>query len=98
MVGTAMKTVTTPDARRSQVAVASKPPGASQVAPTHSGQSVTLTMPCTWWRGRTSRMRSSGVQAQASTMPWIWARREAWVCTTPFGRPVVPLVWTISAA
>lgn len=42
-------------------------------------------------------MRSSGTHSHACTMSVIWLRRPRWVVTTPFGFPVVPLVYTISA-
>ena len=87
-----MNTVTSPDASRSQTATASKPPGASQHAPTASAQSVTLTMPWTWLSGSTSTVRSSADHCQAESMPSTIAARLPWVCTAPFGRPVVPLV------
>ena len=97
MVGTAMNSVTAPAAKRSHTCTGSKPPGASQVAPDQSAQHTTLTMPWTWCSGSTSRMRSSADHAHSSTRPSICARRLSCVCTTPFGRPVVPLVYTMSA-
>ncbi len=87
-----MNTVTSPDASRSQTATASKLPGASQHAPTASGVSVTLTSPCTWFSGSTSTVRSAADHDHARTMPSTIAARLPWVCTAPFGRPVVPLV------
>ena len=87
-----MNRVTSPDAMRSHTAMASKPPGASQQAPTASGVSVTLAMPWTWLSGRTRTIRSSGDHPHAATIPSICAARLPWVWTTPFGRPVVPLV------
>ena len=71
---------------------ASNPPGASHTAPDHSAHNVTLTMPCTWCSGSTSRMRSSDDHSHASTRLAICASSEPCVWTTPFGRPVVPLV------
>ncbi|CAB4929071.1 unannotated protein [freshwater metagenome] len=47
-VGTAMKSVRSPEAMRSQTRIASKLPGDSQCAPTQRGVSVTFTRPCTW--------------------------------------------------
>ena len=65
--------------------------------PLASAHSVTLTRPCTWLSGSTSRMRSRSLHAQASSSASTCAAMLPWVCTTPFGRPVVPLVWSISA-
>ena len=42
-------------------------------------------------------MRSDAVHSQAVTSDSICAVRLACVATTPFGRPVVPLVYTIRA-
>jgi hypothetical protein len=64
----------------------------SQRAPAQSAQVSTLTMPCTWWSGSTRRMKSFAVHSQASMSDVTWARMFAWVVTTPFGFPVVPLV------
>ena len=87
-----MNTVTAPELKRSHTAAASNPPGASQQAPTASAVNVTLTRPWTWFSGRTSTVRSAADQPQASTIPSTMAARLRWVCTAPFGRPVVPLV------
>ena len=40
--------------------------------------------------GSTTPMRSSAVRAVIATAPM--SNRLCWLCTTPFGRPVVPLV------
>ncbi len=87
-----MNTVTSPDASRSHTATASNAPGASQHAPTASELSVTLTRPWTWFSGSTSTVRSAADHSHAATMPSTIAAMLPWVCTAPFGRPVVPLV------
>src|SRR6059058_6085419 len=42
-------------------------------------------------------MRSSARHSHAATSDVTWAHRLAWVVTTPFGLPVVPLVYKIMA-
>src|SRR6266516_2986625 len=42
-------------------------------------------------------MRSSARHSHAATSDVTWAHRLAWVVTTPFGLPVVPLVYRIMA-
>ena len=64
----------------------------STMAPLHSAHSSLFTTPCTWWSGRRWRMRSSGAHSHASTRLVICACRALCRFTTPFGRPVVPLV------
>lgn len=46
----------------------------TQVAPTHSGHSSLLTMPCTWWSGKVWRMTSSLDHAHSETRHWTWGR------------------------
>src|ERR1700730_1686296 len=91
-VGTAMNRVTPPPAIASHTAFAPKPGSISQVAPAHSAQQTTLTIPCTWWRGNHNTTRSLADHSQASTRLITCAARLAWVVTTPFGWLVVPLV------
>ena len=59
---------------------------------------MALMMPWTWCSGSTFRMRSSGVQPQASTRVVTWAWMLACVVTTPLGLPVDPLVYRTIAA
>src|SRR5207302_2058854 len=70
---------------------------AHQPRPAPNAQLSTFTMPCTWWSGRTRRMRSSALHSQAVTSDVTWARRLPCVVTTPLGLPVVPLVYRIMA-
>ena len=72
-----------------------EPAGASHTAPAQSAVSTTLTMPCTWCSGRTSRMRSSGSRPGLGHRPP--ARRRCGGSGPRLGLPVVPLVNTISA-
>src|SRR5216110_423861 len=63
----------------------------------HDALPISFTMPCTWWSGRTRRMRSSALHSHAVTSDVTWARRLPCVVTTPLGLPVVPLVYRIMA-
>ena len=86
-----MKSVMSPEARRSQVEAGAPEPN-SQVAPDQSAQARALTTPWMWCSGSVCRMRSEAVQAQAVVSAVICAARLRWVVRTPLGRPVVPLV------
>ena len=86
-----MKSVISPDARRSQVEAGAPGPN-SQAAPDQSAQARALTNPWTWCSGSVWRMRSVAVQPQAAVSAVIRAVRLRWVVRTPLGRPVVPLV------
>ena len=65
--------------------------------PTRSAPNTPSTSPCTWNKGRPCTSVSSGDHCQA----WAKASRSAATArrdsTTPFGRPVVPDVYMISA-
>ena len=86
-----MKSVMSPDARRSQVEAGAPEPN-SQAAPDQSAQARALTTPWMWCSGSVCRMRSEAVQPQAAVSVVIWAVRLRWVVSAPLGRPVVPLV------
>ena len=78
--------------RQAQVAAASNRGSISQTAPMYAALSWTATMPCTWCSGSTLTMRSSGVQPQADVSACSCASSALMATSTPFGRPVVPLV------
>ena len=90
-VGTDMKSVISPDARRSQVEAGAPEPN-SHAAPDQSAQARAFTTPWMWCSGSVCRIRSSAVQPHAVVSAVIWAARLRWVVSAPLGRPVVPLV------
>src|SRR5664279_6475540 len=51
-------------------------------------------IPLTWNSGRTSRHRVVGPISSTVMICSVIAARLAWSSMTPFGRPVVPLVYT----
>ncbi len=88
MVGTPKNKVLVGAARR--IASSSKRSNTRAEAPAASVPNSPAQRPCTWKSGRQSTRRSSAVQSQAASSDETPATREPWVCTAPFGRPVVP--------
>ena len=88
MVGTPKKRVPFGAARR--IASSSKRSNTTAEAPAVSVPNKPAQRPCTWKSGRQSTRRSSAVQSHAVRSAETPARREACVCTAPFGLPVVP--------
>ena len=75
----------------SRHADASKPGKTTSEAPSHTSES-TGAVPATWKNGPAARKTSDGRNPQAIVLWNELATRLRWVRTTPFGRPVVPLV------
>src|SRR5439155_12749188 len=60
---------------------------------------VTTDKPPTWESGRqASHLSLAGSTRRRAHEPWTEARTASWVSTTPFGRPVLPLVATTRAS
>ncbi len=75
----------------SRHADASNPGRTTSEAPSHTSES-TGAVPATWKNGPAARKTSDGRSPQAIVLWNELATRLRWVRTTPFGRPVVPLV------
>ena len=88
MVGTPKNMVLAGAAPRT--AASSKRSNTTADAPAASVPNRPAHSPCTWKSGRHRTRRSSGSQSQAVSSDETPARSEAWVCTAPFGLPVVP--------
>ena len=92
-----MYIVTSARVQRLHTSSASKVGRIWHTAPDQSEHMRTLTIPCTWCRGSVDRMWSSSDQPHASTRARTCASMLACVVTTPFGRPVVPDVYSVGA-
>src|SRR5574343_280155 len=67
-------------------------------APRYNAGSVWMHNPPTWKSGKTVRTRSSGTTDCSWAAIAMLASKLAWVWTAPFGRPVVPAVYTSNTA
>ena len=69
----------------------------TQVAPRKMGANTACTPAATWVRNCGIEITSAAVSPYGTDSDWPAAYRVFWLCTTPFGWPVVPEVKTSRA-